>query len=105
MNYEVSVNQLVAEFNVGFSEEERKVKQKLRISCDCQTTSYMCYAEIREIILSLRSKEWKLLEDLGESLIKLLLNDYSQMKAVKVKIEKFFFSDCESTAVTIESRR
>jgi len=110
----VFVEKLSIAARIGCSQEERAYPQRLAVSLivDCSLAEVekledsVCYYQLRKIVIALAdSQEWVLVEHFAEAISEEVLKKFEVASAVQIKIDKFVFSDCDSTGVKIRRER
>jgi dihydroneopterin aldolase len=92
VRYKILIENLEFEAIIGILEFERKNKQKLMVNCEIEyekKQNFIDYAEVCNLIeKTIKEEKFKLLEDAVDKIEKKLLHKYSQMKSLKLKIQK-----------------
>lgn len=117
MEDRIILNSLAVSAKIGCSEEERAFSQplKLDIEVGCclkaagksgKISDTLCYDQIRKIASQLSSsKEWNLVEELGEAISDEILGSFSTAQSTLITVKKMVFSDCQWAGATITRHR
>jgi dihydroneopterin aldolase len=106
----VFVEDLAFSTKIGCSAEERAYPQPLKVSLEVECSlagikeldDGVCYDKLRKLVISLaENREWKLVEHFAEEIAEQVLQGFKAATGVSVTINKFIFSDCQSTGVKI----
>lgn len=113
----VLIEDLAVHVNIGCSAEERAFPQRLLFSLEIKTKNIsetldgdlsktVCYAKTCELITTLcKSKEWVLLEDLADKILKGIFRAFSSASEIQLKIKKFAVPHTAWTGIRVEQKR
>jgi len=92
VRYKILIENLEFEAIIGILEFERKKTQKITVNCEIEyekKENFIDYAEVCNLIEeTIKEEKFELLEDAVDNIEKKLLHKYSQMKSLKLKIQK-----------------
>lgn len=113
----VFIRKLELFMQIGCRETERAVRQKVRFDVDIKLNASVaaasgelgdsiCYVSVKQLISEIAlSKQWVLVEQLGQNICDSLLSQYPRAQSVRLSVTKYIVEGTGGVGITFRRTR